>query len=106
MKKTIFILSMLVGVISLNAQTYTPAEKKKIKQDDVSITVYESEKNELDWTFFKNYFSDKKESDSIQFSVKLAPQKEDNMKFEKKYSVRGIKKNIDDLIATLEKMLK
>lgn len=96
---------MLVGVISLNAQTYTPVKKKKIKQDDVSITVNESEK-EIDWTFFKNYFSDKKESDSIQFSVKLAPQKEDNMKYEKKYSVRGIKKNIDDLIATLEKMLK
>lgn len=103
MKKIVITLSMIVGVISISAQAYTPMEKKKIKQDDVSITVNEREK--IDWTVFKNYLSDKKDSDSVQFSVKVAPQKTDNVKFEKKYSVQGVKKDINELIATLEKML-
>ena len=105
MKKIILIFAMIFGCISLNAQKYSPAKKQKMNIDDLSISVTEYEKNKIDWNFFKEYFSDKKENDSIQFSVKIIPQKEQDFTVTKKYSVKGINKNINELISTLKKMV-
>src|SRR5690606_18114084 len=105
MKKLLSFVTILTVMTSLNAQQFTPVKNKKIKKDDISVTVNESEVARIDWNYFKDYFSDKKENDSVQLGVKIISPKKENIRSEKKYSVRGIKKNIDTLISTLQRML-
>ncbi|MBS1572038.1 MAG: hypothetical protein JST62_06565 [Bacteroidetes bacterium] len=106
MKNIYTILALVVGLTQISAQTYTPIKNKKERKDDFSISVKENEKEKIDWKFVKEYFSDKKDNDSIKFSVKIIQPKLNHLKSEKKYTVQGITKNIDDLISTLKQMLK
>jgi len=105
MKKTFSIIILFLGILTTTAQTYKPTKSKKNKTDDFSITVKEQEKDKINWNSFKEIFENKNDIDSVQISVKLLPIKDENIKSEKKYTVRGIKKNLDELVDLLKKMV-
>lgn len=106
MKKIIFTLSIIAGITMTNAQTYTPIKNTNKQKDNFSITVKESEKNNIDWKYPKEYFSSFNENDSIQISVKIIQETSKNLKSEKKYTAKGIKHNLEELLSQLKKMLK
>jgi|GEM_PF-1776504 len=106
MKKSLSFIAILFLASNAFAQTFTNNVKIKERKDDLILTLSENEKNKIDWNFFEDYFSDRNKKDSIQFSIKLIQPKTNNLNSEKKYTVRGIAENFDELLETMKKLVK
>lgn len=105
MKKELSILLLLLSISTVFGQNYNSKKKIKERKDDFSITIKDDEKNNIDWKILEDYFNDKKTNDSIQFSVKLLSPKNNEFNSEKKYTVKGLAKNYDELIKTMKNLL-
>lgn len=105
MKKTLSIILLLLSITVAFGQYSNSKKKSKERKDDFSITVKENEKNIIDWKMLKNYFEDRNKKDSIQFSVKLVLQKNNNFTSENKYTVKGLAEDFDELVESMKKLM-
>lgn len=106
MKKILLSIALVSAFAFSFGQSYSPAKNKKERTDDFSISVKEMDREKIDWGFAEEFFADKKPNDSIQFAVTILPTQKKNLKSEKKYTVRGEKKNLNELVATLRNLIK
>ena len=104
MKNLLFVVALVSG-FTIHAQTFKAPRNKKEKKDDFTIEVKQSEKNLIDWGIIKEHFSNTKEQDSIQLSVKIKPENGGKFNTRKKYTVRGVKTNLDEMVAKLKKLV-
>lgn len=105
MKKLLFAFAFVGGFL-VQAQAFTPLKNKKEKIDDFTIEVKQSEKNLIDWKAIKEHFSDKKGQDSIQISIKIKSEMNKKVNSRKKYTVRGTKNNLDEMLLKLKEKIK
>ena len=107
MKKLFTIIAIFGCLTLVFGQSFKTGKNKKVRNDDFSMSIKEKLSEKIDWKLVKEFLSDKKENDTVQFSIKLIPEsKNKNLTSIKTYSVRGIYKNIDEMILKMEKMLK
>ena len=106
MRKTLTTIALFCGLTSVFSQNYTLSKDLKGYKEEFTISVNENEKNKIDWKIIEDFYHDKKENDSIKFSVKVIKPQKNNLKSENKYTVQGIAKNINALIDILKNKLK
>ena len=104
MKKLIVFL-FIFSITFASAQTYQPLTKVQKNRDDFTFTIKVNDTEKIDWRFVREVFSDKKHSDSLQISVVIESTPNSNLISEKKYTVRGLKKNLEEFILYLDKMI-
>lgn len=102
MKKGIILFTLLFGTLYAVAQPHTVKKKRK---DDFSVTVKDSEKHKIDWEDMKQYFRDKKRTDSIQISVRLTDQEYKDLKTEAEYTIWGKYEDLDKILDNLKKIV-
>lgn len=109
MKKTLTLIVVTFCLTSTFAQTqYTLKETLKENKEKIvafSISANENEKHKIDWNLMNDVFADENPKDSIQISVKFNSTQFTNLKKEDKYTVRGIKENLNQLIDKLKTMI-
>lgn len=105
MKKLILSIFIVIGTLSVSAQSQQQSVKTKKKKDDYAIVIKNAEKDKINWKDVKTYFLDKKTNDSIQISLKISDYQVKNLKSEKKYTIKGTKSNIDKLVEDLKVMI-
>ena len=65
----------------------------------------ELEIDSIDWRNIKSHLLKGSKNDSIKISVNLSARSEGNLKFEKRYAVSGLRKNLTELIEKLKSLL-
>lgn len=104
MKKHIILFTLLFGTLYAGAQPHSA--KKKKRKADFSVTVKESEKSRIDWEGMKQYFRDKKPTDSIQISVKVTDQEYKGLKSEAEYTMGGKYEDLDKIVDNLKRIVR